>query len=106
MRDKRFLCPANAQLQILLIAYHFPPDAVIGAVRPYQFARNLPDHGIEPWVLTVNPEFAEKLDLSYQPEGVTQARIHRTNVTPSRMMRNRSTRIQSKGAIPSRVAQF
>jgi len=28
--------------RILIIAYHFPPDAAVGALRPLKFAKYLP----------------------------------------------------------------
>ena len=71
-------------IRLLIVTYHFPPDGAIGAVRPYQFARLLPDHGIETWVLTVQEDYAERLDVSFQPEGIPENRIVRTQVRPSR----------------------
>ncbi len=71
-------------LRLLMISYHFPPDGAIGGVRPYQFARLLPLQGLDTYVLTVLPEHAERLDLSFQPEGIPQERIIRTVVEPSR----------------------
>lgn len=74
-------------MRILIISYHFPPDAEIGSVRPYQLARLLPEHGIEPWVLTVRPEFAERRDDKYQADAIPTDQIVRTNVLPSRLDR-------------------
>ena len=62
-------------MRILIISYYFPKDAAIGAVRPYQFARLLPQHGITPWVLTVEPGFAEAWDERFIIEGVPEERI-------------------------------
>lgn len=67
-------------MRILLITYHFPPDAAIGAVRPYQFARMLPAHGIETWVLTVAPQYAEQQDDSLMVTDIPASRIFRTVV--------------------------
>jgi glycosyltransferase involved in cell wall biosynthesis len=67
-------------MRVLIICYHFPPDGAIGAVRPYQFARLLPEHGIEPWVLTVEPQFAEFRDDSLTIEGIPAERVIRTPV--------------------------
>jgi hypothetical protein len=33
---------------ILIIAYHFPPEAAVGATRPANFAKFLPEHGWQP----------------------------------------------------------
>lgn len=59
---------------------------MIGAVRPYEFARLLPEHGIEPWVLTVTPEHVERHDPSMRI-GVPAERIARTALAPSRLDR-------------------
>jgi hypothetical protein len=67
-------------MRVLLVTYHFPPDAEIGGVRPLQIARYLPQYGIEPWVLTVDPQFAETPNLGLQPVGVPEDRILRTPV--------------------------
>lgn len=67
-------------MRVLIIAYYFPPDAAIGAVRPYQFARLLPEHGIETWVLTVEPEFAETWDEQFVIDDIPAGRIIRTRV--------------------------
>jgi hypothetical protein len=71
-------------MRILMVTYHFPPDGAIGAVRPYQFARLLPQYGIEPWILTVRPEYASFPDPTYQLDGVPEHRVVRTEVLPSR----------------------
>lgn len=66
--------------RVLIVAYHFPPDAEVGAVRPYQIARYLPEFGIEPWVLTVEPAYAERPDAGVVADGVPEDRIIRTSV--------------------------
>ena len=38
--------------RILLISYHFPPIGGGGVQRNSEFARNLPNYGYEPLVLT------------------------------------------------------
>jgi hypothetical protein len=67
-------------MRLLIIACHFPPDAAVGGIRPYQLARQLPEHGDEPWVLTVRPDFAERHDPGNPPVGVPEERIVRTGV--------------------------
>lgn len=74
-------------MRVLLITYHFPPDAAIGGVRPYQFARLLAEHDIETWVLTVKPQFAEQRDDRLLIEGLPAARVVRTTVYPTRRER-------------------
>jgi hypothetical protein len=67
-------------LKVLFIAYHFPPAGAIGGVRPYQLARHLPEFGVEPWILTVEPQHADQLDAAFQPQGLEPSRIWRTRV--------------------------
>jgi hypothetical protein len=65
-------------LKLLIVTYHFPPDGEIGAVRPYQLARRLPGFGFEPWILTVEPQFAESPQPGLVPTGVREENIVRT----------------------------
>lgn len=37
---------------MLMFAYHFPPENVIGALRPYRFYKYLPEHGFKCHVIT------------------------------------------------------
>jgi glycosyltransferase involved in cell wall biosynthesis len=48
--------------KILLIAYHFPPDAAVGGLRIAKFARYLPSFGWEPTVLTIKDQYREQFD--------------------------------------------
>jgi glycosyltransferase involved in cell wall biosynthesis len=48
--------------KVLIVAYHFPPSAAVGALRPQKFAKYLPGFGWEPHVLTIHEKFNEKLD--------------------------------------------
>lgn len=73
-------------MRVLIITYHFPPDAEVGAVRPYQFARLLPQHGIEPWILTVQTEFIERPEKQVAID-VPAERIIRTPVGQTRRVR-------------------
>jgi len=43
--------------KILMIAYHFPPSAEVGAIRPQKFAKFLPGLGWKPYVVTVDEKF-------------------------------------------------
>ncbi|UTF50706.1 hypothetical protein NLA06_02120 [Desulfomicrobium sp. ZS1] len=43
--------------KILFIAYHFPPDAAVGALRIQKFVKYLPDCGWTPFVLTVHEKY-------------------------------------------------
>ena len=77
--------------KLLLITYHFPPDAEVGGVRPYQLARLLPEFGIETHVLTVEPAFAESPDPGYQPDDIPPNRIIRAGVKTT--LRDRALRL-------------
>src|SRR5262245_47851918 len=69
-------------MRVLIVTYHFPPDAEVGGVRPYQMARYLPEFGIEPWVLTVRADYAETPNPGLVAAGVPEERIIRTRVLP------------------------
>ncbi|WP_027368228.1 hypothetical protein [Desulfocurvibacter africanus] len=47
---------------LLMIAYHFPPDAAVGAIRTQKFVKYLPGQGWRPHVLTVKPEAYDAID--------------------------------------------
>lgn len=48
--------------KVLIVAYHFPPDAAVGAMRPQKFVKYLPELGWQPYVLTIKERFIEKKD--------------------------------------------
>src|SRR5262245_60300966 len=50
--------------RLLLVSYHFPPDAEVGAVRAQKLVKYLPRYGWEPLVLTVDPRQYEAHDAS------------------------------------------
>lgn len=37
---------------LILLAYHFPPETAVGAVRPFRFFKYLPQFGYSPYVIT------------------------------------------------------
>lgn len=43
--------------KLLIISYHFPPDAEVGGIRVAKFARYLPEFGYEPYVSTVKDRY-------------------------------------------------
>lgn len=47
---------------ILLVTYHWPPDATVGAVRPVKLAKYLGQHGWRTVVLTVGSHYYEDID--------------------------------------------
>jgi glycosyltransferase involved in cell wall biosynthesis len=63
---------------VLIVAYHFPPDAAVGALRPQKFAKYLPEFGWQPYVLTIKEQFIEKLDPQ-RLEDVQRSIITRTD---------------------------
>jgi glycosyltransferase involved in cell wall biosynthesis len=55
--------------KVLLIAFHFPPDASVGAVRPAKFAKYLSKYGWQPIILTLTNNSYDHLDHTrYEPE--------------------------------------
>jgi glycosyltransferase involved in cell wall biosynthesis len=50
---------------LLLLAYHFPPENVSGAARPFRFYRYLPEFGISPVVITASPQNGERSDVVF-----------------------------------------
>lgn len=71
-----------APKRILIIAYHFPPDAAVGALRPLKFVKYLPHYDWEPYVLTVRPEYYPSLDRSRLDEIPSLSRVFRTGMLP------------------------
>jgi glycosyltransferase involved in cell wall biosynthesis len=68
--------------RVLLLAYHFPPDGLVGAARSFKFARYLPEHDWEPIVLTVPEAYAELYDATHQEEVARQMRVTRVRPWP------------------------
>ena len=54
--------PAGQGRRVLVIAYHWPPDTSIGAIRPVKLVAQLKAHGWEPIILTVNERYYEQVD--------------------------------------------
>jgi glycosyltransferase involved in cell wall biosynthesis len=68
--------------RVLIIAYHFPPDAAVGALRPLKFAKYLPEFGWDPYILTVKPKYYPSLDHSRLREIPSLDRVFRTSMLP------------------------
>ena len=64
--------------RMLLVTYHFPPDAAVGAVRPAKFAKYLPEFGWEPIVYTLKERYYETHDFGKLEPALNNTRIHRT----------------------------
>lgn len=69
--------------KVLIICYHFPPDAAIGAVRPAKFAKYLPEFGWEPMVYTLKEQYYETCDYDKLEAGLEGVRIYRGTLFPS-----------------------
>ncbi len=69
--------------KLLLITYHFPPDAAVGALRPAKFAQYLPEYDWKPFVLSVKENYYERLDRGRMGAGVASDQIWRTRVWPN-----------------------
>ncbi len=67
---------------VLLVSYHFPPDAAVGAFRCQKFAKYLPEHGWTPHVLTVQEHYHPRQDPT-RLRDVARAQVHRTRMLPS-----------------------
>ncbi len=52
----------DSRHKILIVAYHYPPDAAVGALRPARFTRYLAEHGWVPHVLTIKERFVDLRD--------------------------------------------
>lgn len=64
-----------------MIAWSFPPEAEVGALRTARFCRYLPEFGIEPIVLTAELSFYKDRDATWPiPMGL---RVERTHVMPT-----------------------
>jgi glycosyltransferase involved in cell wall biosynthesis len=57
----------SAPTKVLFVTYSFPPEAEVGGKRAARFCRYLPEFGIEPAVLTVDPRYYEAIDATYAP---------------------------------------
>lgn len=64
--------------KVLIVAYHFAPDAAVGALRPQKFVKYLPEFGWQPYVLTIQDRFIEKMD-SERLKDVENVEIVRTD---------------------------
>lgn len=68
--------------KLLLIAYHFPPDAAIGAVRSAKFAKYLPEFGWNPIIYTLEDRYYKNLDFSKLEPQLHHLPIYRTKLIP------------------------
>jgi hypothetical protein len=67
--------------KVLVITYYWPPSGGAGVQRWLKFVKYLPDFGIQPVVLTVDPAQAEYpvLDRSLEAEVAPELGVYRTD---------------------------
>lgn len=68
--------------KILIISYHFPPDAEVGGIRPAKFVKYLPEFGWVPYVLTIKEKYIRTGDYE-RLKDLENARVFRTSVWPN-----------------------
>ena len=69
--------------RVLIITYYWPPSGGAGVQRWLKFAKYLPQYGWEPYVLTVDPDYAAypALDTSLEADIPEKTSIYRTKAT-------------------------
>lgn len=72
----------GAGRRVLVITYHWPPDAAIGGVRPVKLVAQLKAHGWEPIILTVNPRYYQQTGTKLSDMGSDPITI-RTSCLPN-----------------------
>lgn len=67
--------------KILFLSYYYPPSSGAGVQRPLKLSKNLPQFGIDPIVITVDPAKASYagFDEHLLEEVPAQLRVYRTN---------------------------
>ena len=95
--------PRSAQRRVLLIAFHFPPQAgSSGILRTLKFCRYLPQFGWLPTVLTVHPRVYERIDISQLDEVPPEVKILRTFALDSSRHLSWRQRYAKQTALPDR----
>jgi len=74
--------PPSEMKKILILSYHFPPDAAVGAIRAAKFAKYLPEFGWEPYVLTVKPRYYNGLDQERMADTPVSMNVFTTGIWP------------------------
>lgn len=68
--------------KILIVSYHFPPDASVGGMRPAKFAKYLPEFGWKPIILTVKERHYPVTDQSKLKNLGPVPHVYRTRMLP------------------------
>jgi glycosyltransferase involved in cell wall biosynthesis len=86
--------------KILIVSYHFPPDASVGALRAAKFAKYLPQFCWSPIILSVRDSYYAAIDESKLKDVASVAQIYRTRMLPhlSRIYLSAKTRFQKREA--------
>ena len=68
-------------MKVLVITYYWPPSGGSGVQRWLKFVKYLPDFGVQPFVLTVDPARAEYpvLDASLEKDVSPELKVYRTD---------------------------
>lgn len=62
-------------IRVLVVSYAFPPDAAVGGLRIARLCRYLPEHGVQPIVLSMQDRFYEEVDYTVSaPEQIEVVR--------------------------------
>ena len=91
--------------KILIVSYHFPPDASVGGMRPAKFAKYLPQFGWEPIILTVNQHYHPLTDPSKLKDLGLGPRVYRTRMLPrpGRLYLALKTRVRKAAPGPASI---
>jgi glycosyltransferase involved in cell wall biosynthesis len=76
------MAPLDNMKKILIVSYHFPPDASVGGMRPAKFAKYLPQFGWEPIILTVKERYYPVTDQSKLKNLGPVPHVYRTRMLP------------------------
>lgn len=67
--------------KILLISYHFPPSTAVGGLRIANFAKYLPLHGWNSYVLTIKDHYLKKVDQD-RIKDIGSVKVFKTRIVP------------------------
>jgi len=68
--------------RVLLIHFHFPPDGLVGTQITAKFAKYLPDHGWDAFVLTASDRYYTRIDPTTLQDVARPDRVYRTRCIP------------------------
>ncbi|ROO33063.1 glycosyltransferase [Salinisphaera orenii] len=95
--------PNGGDRRVLLIAFHFPPDASsTGRLRTLAFARHLRGCHWNPWVLAPHPRVYERLDTQGLEDIPADVHVERSQALDARRHLGWRGRYLSATAIPDR----